>query len=182
METADARASDVIGRAASLPINSCPSSPHQVETHGHCADSETSGSGHPCVHYSGFVSAETSNFVNMKKGRFPCQLFVDSSLGPDIPIWDSNKKMTCKEMDYFSECTFPKVCGKRGCYDCPSGNHLCERDRGYYFTSCPDGKKCHSSGCIDGEDPDNPRLCLTNSPEDDPVVRLPPLRLLCRGP
>ena len=31
------------------------------------------------MHYSGYVSAETSNFVNMKQERFVCQLFVDSS-------------------------------------------------------------------------------------------------------
>ena len=58
----------------------------------------------------------------------------------DIPIWDSKDTMTCKEMDYFSECSSPKVCSKSGCTDCPSGNHLCERDRGYYKTSCPDGR------------------------------------------
>ena len=117
-------------------------------------------------------------------GKNYTDIVMDKCDLTNIPIWvwDSNKKMTCPEKDYALTCTFPKVCGKGGCYDCPSGNHLCEDGRGYYSASCPDGQKCHSSGCIDGEDPDNPRLCLTYSPEDDPVVRLPPLRLLCRGP
>ena len=49
----------------------------KVEEHRHCSDGETAWEGHPCVHYSGYVSAETSNFVNMKQERFVCQLFVD---------------------------------------------------------------------------------------------------------
>ena len=36
----------------------------KVEEHRHCNDSETAWEGHPCVHYSGYVSAATSNFVN----------------------------------------------------------------------------------------------------------------------
>ena len=42
-------------------------------------DGETAWEGHPCVHYSGYVSAATSNFVNVNEGRFVCQLFVDSA-------------------------------------------------------------------------------------------------------
>ena len=38
----------------------------KVEEHRHCTDNETAWEGHPCVHYSGFVSAETSNFVNVR--------------------------------------------------------------------------------------------------------------------
>ena len=51
----------------------------KVEEHRHCTDGETAWEGHPCVHYSGYVSAATSNFVNVNEGRFVCQLFVDSS-------------------------------------------------------------------------------------------------------
>ena len=51
----------------------------KVEEHRHCANGETAWEGHPCVHYSGFVSAATSNFVNVNEGRFVCQLFVDSN-------------------------------------------------------------------------------------------------------
>ena len=50
----------------------------KVEEHRHCTDGETAWEGHPCVHYSGYVSAATSNFVNVNEGRFVCQLFVDS--------------------------------------------------------------------------------------------------------
>ena len=50
----------------------------KVEEHRHCNDNETAWEGHPCVHYSGYVSAETSNFVNKNQERFVCQLFVDS--------------------------------------------------------------------------------------------------------
>ncbi|EOD20624.1 hypothetical protein EMIHUDRAFT_447159 [Emiliania huxleyi CCMP1516] len=50
----------------------------KVEEHRHCNDGETAWKGHPCVHYSGYVSAATSNFVNVNEGRFVCQLFVDS--------------------------------------------------------------------------------------------------------
>jgi len=50
----------------------------KVEEHRPCADGETAWEGHPCVHYSGYVSAATSNFVNVNEGRFVCQLFVDS--------------------------------------------------------------------------------------------------------
>ena len=32
-----------------------------------------------CVHYSGYVSLATSNFVSVNDGRFVCQLFVDSA-------------------------------------------------------------------------------------------------------
>ena len=53
----------------------------KVEEHRHCTDSETAWEGHPCVHYSGYVSAETSNFVNVNEARFSCQLFVDSAMG-----------------------------------------------------------------------------------------------------
>ena len=50
----------------------------KVEVHRPCADGKTAWEGHPCVHYSGYVSAATSNFVNVNEGRFVCQLFVDS--------------------------------------------------------------------------------------------------------
>ena len=50
----------------------------KVEEHRHCTDGETAWEGHPCVHYSGYVSAATSNFVNVNEGRFVCQLFVDT--------------------------------------------------------------------------------------------------------
>ncbi|EOD37206.1 hypothetical protein EMIHUDRAFT_446984 [Emiliania huxleyi CCMP1516] len=50
----------------------------KVEEHRHCTDGETTWEGHPCVHYSGYVSAATSNFVNVNDGRFVCQMFVDS--------------------------------------------------------------------------------------------------------
>ena len=49
----------------------------KVKEHRHCTDGETAWEGHPCVHYSGYVSAATSNFVNVNEGRFVCQLFVD---------------------------------------------------------------------------------------------------------
>ena len=51
----------------------------KVKEHRHCSDGETAWEGHPCVHYSGYVSAATSNFVNVNEGRFVCQLFVDST-------------------------------------------------------------------------------------------------------
>ena len=53
----------------------------KVEEHRHCNDNETAWEGHPCVHYTGYVSAETSNFVNKNQERFVCQLFVDSCWG-----------------------------------------------------------------------------------------------------
>ena len=56
----------------------------KVEEHRHCTDGETAWEGHPCVHYSGYVSAATSNFVNVNEGRFVCQLFVDSGFEPDL--------------------------------------------------------------------------------------------------
>ena len=55
----------------------------KVKEHRACADGETAWEGHPCVHYTGYVSAETSNFVMANAGRFVCQLFVDSSSGFD---------------------------------------------------------------------------------------------------
>ena len=61
----------------------------KVEEHRHCANGETAWEGHPCVHYSGFVSAATSNFVNVNEGRFVCQLFVDSNdtnEDTDVPL------------------------------------------------------------------------------------------------
>ena len=42
----------------------------KVEEHRHCTDGETAWEGHPCVHYSGYVSAATSNFVNKNQERF----------------------------------------------------------------------------------------------------------------
>ena len=60
----------------------------KVEEHRHCTDNETAWEGHPCVHYSGYVSAATSNFVNVNEGRFVCQLFVDSERRHTIPnLW-----------------------------------------------------------------------------------------------
>jgi len=50
----------------------------KVEEHRACNDGETAWSGHPCVHYTGYVSAESPNFVNVNMERFVCQLFVDS--------------------------------------------------------------------------------------------------------
>ena len=49
----------------------------KVEEHRACTDAETAWETHPCVHYSGYVSAKTSNFVEANTGRFVCQLFVD---------------------------------------------------------------------------------------------------------
>ena len=43
-----------------------------MEEHRHCNDGETAWEGHPCVHYSGYISAATSNFVNVNEGRFVC--------------------------------------------------------------------------------------------------------------
>lgn len=40
----------------------------------------------------------------------------------------------------------------------PRGHHWCEKDQGYYFTSCASGEKCSSAGCVAGSD-DNERLC-----------------------
>ena len=51
----------------------------KVEEHRACSDDETAWEGHPCVHFTGYVSAETSNFDNVNTERFVCQLFVDSS-------------------------------------------------------------------------------------------------------
>ena len=59
----------------------------KVEEHRHCNDSETAWEGHPCVRYSGYVSAETSNFVNMIQERFVCQLFVDSITWADFDCY-----------------------------------------------------------------------------------------------
>ena len=53
-----------------------------VEEHRHCTGGETAWEGHPCVHYSGYVSAATSNFINVNEGRFVCQLFVDAGEHP----------------------------------------------------------------------------------------------------
>ena len=49
----------------------------KVEEHRHCTDGETAWDAHPCVHYTGYVSAETTNFMNVNEERFVCQLFVD---------------------------------------------------------------------------------------------------------
>ena len=51
----------------------------KVEEHRPCADGNCVWEGHPCVHYSGYVSVATSNFVSVNDGRFVCQLFVDSA-------------------------------------------------------------------------------------------------------
>ena len=51
------------------------SSVFKVEEHRPCAGNETA------FHFSSYVSAELSNFVNMNEGRFVCQLFVDSASG-----------------------------------------------------------------------------------------------------
>ena len=61
----------------------------KVEEHRHCTDGETAWEGHPCVHYSGYVSAATTNFVNVNEGRFVCQLFVDSMLSGAVDPNDS---------------------------------------------------------------------------------------------
>ena len=53
----------------------------KVVEHRPCNDNETAWETHPCVHYSGHVSAKSSNFVNVNEGRFVCQLFVDSTSG-----------------------------------------------------------------------------------------------------
>ena len=57
----------------------------KVEEHRACSDDETAWEGHPCVHFTGYVSAETSNFDNVNTERFVCQLFVDSGRGFVIP-------------------------------------------------------------------------------------------------
>ena len=45
---------------------------YEVEEHAAC--------GADCVHYVGYVSAQTTNFPHEgRDGRFPCQLFVDSN-------------------------------------------------------------------------------------------------------
>ena len=53
----------------------------KVEEHRACADGESAWEGHPCVHYSGYVSAETAGFVTVNQDRFICQLFVDGLVG-----------------------------------------------------------------------------------------------------
>ena len=118
---------------------------------------DSSGNIYPSDSNSGVQATEPNG------GSWSCR-FKECS--PNISsIWESNGKMTCREGDYFTDCSGPKaaedgmVCAKAGCYKCPKGSHLCERDRGYYFSSCPNGKKCDSKGCIDGSDPENPRQC-----------------------
>ena len=123
---------------------------------------DSSGNIYPCDSDSGVQDPEPSGKDNGWNCRF-------KECSPNISsIWESNGKMTCREGeegDTFTDCSGPKaaedgmVCAKAGCPKCPKGSHLCERDRGYYFPSCPNGKKCDSKGCIDGSDPENPRQC-----------------------
>ena len=95
---------------------------------------------------------------------------------PPRELWDCHGVMTCRDEDPYTACNYPYVCGRSelvdGCYKCPPGHHICERDRGYYFASCQFGSKCHSSGCKPAEDdPDNPYPC----PDAAPPACPPPL-------
>lgn len=59
----------------------------KVEEHRPCAGNETA------FHFSGYVSAEPSNFVNMNEGRFVRQLFVDSASGDASTALESLVRM-----------------------------------------------------------------------------------------
>jgi len=73
----------------------------KVEEHRSCiTDGETAWEGHPCVHYSGYISAATSNFVNVNEGRFVCQLFVDSAVERSTVdggggAWETDSRTAC---------------------------------------------------------------------------------------
>ena len=82
--------------------------------------------------------------------------------------------MTCSPGDYFPQCAFPKLCDGTGCVDCRSGHHICARDRGYYSRTCWSGTKCHYSGCVSGEDPDNPYACPQADADPPPACPPPP--------
>ena len=82
--------------------------------------------------------------------------------------------MTCSYGGWDGACPFPRLCDGTGCVECPSGNHVCASGMGYYYRTCPAGKKCHSSGCVSGEDPDNPYLCPTDPPPACPPPLPPP--------
>ena len=88
----------------------------KVEEHRKCTDGETAWDGHPCVHYTGYVSAETSNFVNVNEERFVCQLFVDStvctilysaSCGEAIVLVAAAVHAMCNDYRCKSECRKP---------------------------------------------------------------------------
>ncbi|EOD21658.1 membrane attack complex/perforin domain-containing protein [Emiliania huxleyi CCMP1516] len=69
----------------------------KVEEHRACNDGETAWSGHPCVHYTGYVSAESPNFVNVNTERFVCQLFVDSDGSSPPPKVSSGPTTTSED-------------------------------------------------------------------------------------
>jgi len=107
----------------------------KVEEHRHCIDNETAWEGHPCVHYAGYVSAETSNFVNVNEARFPCQLFVDSAIfglfksvdhGSDRAQAMTEERLSdAKVAAQFVWASYwygPGVPGATGCFDPSMGN------------------------------------------------------------
>ncbi|EOD36698.1 hypothetical protein EMIHUDRAFT_98128 [Emiliania huxleyi CCMP1516] len=95
-------------------------------------------------------------------------------LPPPYNVWDCNGMMTCSSGDYFPQCAFPKLCDGTGCVDCPSGHHICASGMGYYSRTCWSGTKCHWTGCVSGEDPDNPYLCPEANADPPPACPTPP--------
>jgi len=94
------------------------------------------------------------NSCKGEKACFNCQ----NTIGDN----ECNKVVICEVGDFYHMCSSSKLCGKGGCYDCPMGEHICTRGRGYYKHTCPAGKACHVTGCVDdygSGDPDNLQLC-----------------------
>jgi len=102
----------------------------KVEEHRPCTDAETVWEGHPCVRYSGYVSAATDNFVNVNSGRFVCQLFVDSSKNNcESMCMGKNGKQTCGLLENKAGITSGCVNGEYICFqNFPSGDA-----KAYYY-------------------------------------------------
>lgn len=53
----------------------------------------------------------------------------------------------CGVHDYFTSCPAGSVCGAAGCFDCPVGHHVCDRNKPHYLATCPNTHHCTASGC-----------------------------------
>ena len=120
----------------------------KVEDHRPCTADETSWEGHACVHYSGYVSAETSNFVNVNEGRFVCQLFVDSvSLNPGT----FDPGTCCGGAGHYDidgiEVAGPCRAAGDGCTPCHDAWGIFGTD-----TYCQNGQYCRESGTFGTND------------------------------
>ena len=95
--------------------------------------------GAECVLYSGRVSSSSLDSFVQKKGRFPCQLYVDSKCS-GVP-----KDTRCNKDD---ECAakFPDkpICQTRGCNYCTAGK---QGDKCWADSECAQGFQCKDETC-----------------------------------